>query len=89
MESLPLGKPLELLWLEASSWFYVEYALSDGVKRRGYIMSSNVNILSGSVDPRNMTRSNRYVIHAASVFWRSPGITYLWGLLNWELWFSI
>lgn len=68
MESLPQGKPLELLWREGSSWFYVEYALSDGVKRRGYIMSSNVNILSGSVDPRSITRSNRYVIHAAPVF---------------------
>lgn len=68
MDSLPEGRPLELLWREESSWFYAEYTLSDGVKRRGYIMASNVNILSGSVDPRNITRSNRYVIHAAPVF---------------------
>ena len=39
-----------------------------GRKNIAWNLRPDVNILSGSVDPRNMTRSNRYVIHAASVF---------------------
>ncbi len=76
LDSLAAGKQMDIIWRE-STWFYVEYAAPDGMKRRGYISSANITLLSGSPTSQNLTYSNRYVITAGKTYTGPQPSTYV------------
>lgn len=76
LDSLAAGKQVDIIWRE-NAWYYVEYAAPDGTKRRGYVSSSSITLLSGSPDSRSLTYSNRYVITAGKTYAGPQPGTYL------------
>lgn len=75
-ESLSAGKQMDIVWREGT-WYYVEYESADGIKRRGYISSSNITLISGTPTTQSLTYSNRYVITVGKTYAGSQPGTYV------------